>query len=218
MERASNVGLVYCESKAVTDNGQVGETFEFWNHPLHPTRWRGDYQNDGRNEIAHYAVIQNTVPNASAVLVRSELFQQAIKNAVSHRLCGDWLTWVNVMLRADIAFVCEPLNYFRVHRNSVRATTRAPLHCSEEFAFKAHICGLLKIPLAVRSRAFGMAYPKWRMSVRDFDTALDLGWIRTIYSHCWAFYAPGTARMTASLLRAGIERFFHRRSGTTRNL
>jgi len=210
MEESPHVGLAYCESRTVTAEGQVGETFEYWNRVLHPTRWRSDYQNGGRDEITNYTFIQNTVPNASAVLVRREIFQLAINGAASHRLCGDWLTWINTMLRADVAFISEPLNYFRVHNHSVRATTRAHLYCVEEFAIKAHLCGLLKIPMRMRSKAFGMVYQKWRLSVRDFQTSIDYAWIRKIYAYCWTVYAPGTIRMTACLVRANAGRIFHR--------
>jgi hypothetical protein len=36
------------------------------------------------------------------------------------KLSGDWLMWSKILLVSDLAFVAEPLNYFRCHTNTVR--------------------------------------------------------------------------------------------------
>src|SRR5260221_4901075 len=112
LQRNPKVGLACCQSYRVDDTGQIDGSCEEWNHALDRQRWSKNYINAGRNEVAQFMVIHNSIPNASAVLVRRELFQRAIRGAETRRLSGDWWTWVRMLLEADIAFVAEPLNYF----------------------------------------------------------------------------------------------------------
>jgi hypothetical protein len=37
------------------------------------------------------------------------------------QLAGDWMTYINILSISDIAFVSEPLNYFRHHVDTVRS-------------------------------------------------------------------------------------------------
>jgi hypothetical protein len=64
--------------------------------------------------------LQNTIPNASAVLIRKSSFFAAGKFDAKLRLLADWLLWIRLLRRADIAFIAEPLNYFRTHPNTLR--------------------------------------------------------------------------------------------------
>jgi hypothetical protein len=133
MHRNPNVGLAYCQSYNVNEQGQLLGTCELWTRDLALHRWSRSYVNCGRDEVAHYLLRRNTIPNASAVLVRRDLLLWAIQSVEPMRLTGDWLTSSRVLMRADVAFVAEPLNYFRSHRRSVRDTTKLAVFCAEEF-------------------------------------------------------------------------------------
>src|SRR5487761_1204883 len=41
----------------------------------------------------------------------------------SFRLCGDWKLWAAMALQGRVAYVAEPLNYFRSHNTSVRSSS-----------------------------------------------------------------------------------------------
>jgi glycosyltransferase involved in cell wall biosynthesis len=154
MHRNPNVGLAYCQSFSVDERGRLLGTLEFWTRPLDSDRWNRSYVNYGRDEVARYLVQRNTIPNASAVLVRKDLLLQASNRHVEWmRVCGDWLTWSRVLIRADVAFVAEPLNYFRSHGRSMRDTKLA-LSCAEEFCVKGYICSQVPVSLALRRRIF----------------------------------------------------------------
>src|SRR5207247_9118598 len=91
-------------------------------------RWANDFINNGRDECRYHLVSRNTIPNASAVLIRRSAYEEAGYADETMRLCGDWMMWVKLLLVSDIAFVAEPLNYYRTnvntatHRNRNRAT------------------------------------------------------------------------------------------------
>jgi glycosyltransferase involved in cell wall biosynthesis len=153
MHRNPNVGLAYCQSFSVDERGQLLGTWEFWRE-LDSDRWNRSYVNHGRDEVARFLVQRNTIPNASAVLVRKDLLLQASRHVEWMRLCGDWLTWSRVLMRADVAFVAEPLNYFRSHSRSVRDTTKLALFCAEEFCVKGYICSQVPVSLALRWQIF----------------------------------------------------------------
>jgi glycosyltransferase involved in cell wall biosynthesis len=154
MHRNPNVGLAYCQSHNVSEHGQLLGSCELWTRDLDLHRWSRSYINCGRDEVARYLVRRNTIPNASAVLVRKDLLLWAIQSIRPMRLTGDWLTWSRVLMRADVAFVAEPLNYFRSHGRSARDTTKLAVFCAEEFYVIAYICSRVPVSLAVRCQAF----------------------------------------------------------------
>jgi glycosyltransferase involved in cell wall biosynthesis len=115
-----NVGLAYCNSWMTDENDQRVSSIEGWAAWLDPERWRGDYINDGSDECARFLLMQNTIPNASAVLFRRDVYVRAGMAEETMRYCGDWLTWVRMLLTSDVAFVREPLNCYRWHNSTVR--------------------------------------------------------------------------------------------------
>jgi hypothetical protein len=62
----------------------------------------------------------NAIPNASAVIFKKEVYLAATGEENTFRLAGDWLLWIKMLQRADVAFVAMPLNYFRSHPKNVR--------------------------------------------------------------------------------------------------
>jgi hypothetical protein len=85
------------------------------------TRWRADYINSGHDECLNYLFWHNTIPNASAVLMRRAVLERAGGPPQNMLLCGDWWTYINVLSISDIAYVSTPLNFFREHLNNVRS-------------------------------------------------------------------------------------------------
>jgi glycosyltransferase involved in cell wall biosynthesis len=121
LDREPRAGIAYCQSWQVDIQGQTLGSMERWTAGLDPQRWADDFVNDGRDECARYLIIKNTIPNASAVLFRRAIYEQAGGADESMRYCGDWKTWVHMLLISDIAFVAQPLNYFRAHDTTVRS-------------------------------------------------------------------------------------------------
>jgi glycosyltransferase involved in cell wall biosynthesis len=121
LDRHPGAGLAFCQSWAVDEDcNKLYKASDSWAIHEESDHWRADFVNSGSEECANYLFWYNTIPNASAVLVRRDALERA--GGVCHhmRLCGDWATYVSVLSIADVAFVSEPLNYFRQHPNTVR--------------------------------------------------------------------------------------------------
>jgi hypothetical protein len=89
---------------------------------LKPDPFALDLVMPGEDFVKHYLKVKNVIPNASAVLVRRDLFgDEAIwQGTADMRLCGDWLLWSRLVSRTTLGFVAAELNAFRHHT----ATTR----------------------------------------------------------------------------------------------
>jgi hypothetical protein len=85
-----------------------------------PQRWANDRCCDGLEECQKYLIRVNSVPNASAVVFRRAVFEQVGGADESLRLCGDWKLWAAMALAGKVAYVAEPLNYFRCHGDTAR--------------------------------------------------------------------------------------------------
>jgi glycosyltransferase involved in cell wall biosynthesis len=121
LERESSVGLAYCQSLEVDEEGTLGRNFTEYTADLDPARWNQDFTSRGTDEIARFMFVKNTIPNASAVLIRRSAWDRVGGADETMRLCGDWLLWVRILAESDLAFAAAPLNYFRHHSSSVRA-------------------------------------------------------------------------------------------------
>ncbi len=207
----ARVGLVYCQSQRMDPAGNLGGSCEDWNRSLHPTRWSADYVNDGRDEVARYLAIHNTIPNASAVLLRTELLRRAVAGAEAYRLSGDWCTWINLLMEADVAFVADCLNCFRIHDRSVRDTTKSSLACAEYLAVKARACQHSQASASVRKRTFDEEYPQWSRCLNAEGVKNRLPWVARTMRDGFRIRAAGGLRMVGCLLATLLKRtFWHR--------
>ncbi len=121
LDRHPRVGLAVCQSRVIDQDSKLaGDLLSVLEHRHHKSHWREDYVNAGQDECMNYMFWHNTIANASAVLFRRESLERAGGVVVNMRLCGDWMTYINVLHVSDIAFVSTPLNYFRQHHNNVR--------------------------------------------------------------------------------------------------
>ncbi len=118
-EAYPSAGIAYCESWAIDEKETL--LTKVSNYEVDPKRWKSDFFNSGRDECARYMVLHNTIPNASAVLFKKEVYQKAGPADESMRLAGDWLQWVKMLLISDVVFVAQPLNYYRTHTSTVRS-------------------------------------------------------------------------------------------------
>ncbi len=118
------VGVAYCQSWVVDDaNRVVSSMQEGYRLDLCDARWKKAFINNGRDECARWMIIKNTIPNASAVLIRKAVYDTVGGADETMTLSGDWSTWVKMLLVSDVAFIPEHCNYFRDHGSTVRHRT-----------------------------------------------------------------------------------------------
>jgi hypothetical protein len=85
--------------------------------------WELSFHRNGREEIAEYLGLLNTIPNASAVLFRREAYLQAGPANPALRSTGDWIQWFRILQHWDVAYCAGTLNWRRCHEASVTALT-----------------------------------------------------------------------------------------------
>jgi len=78
LDRHPNVGLAVCQSWTVDEDSKpLGNYRDLLEHEDHSSHWREDYVNAGHDECKNYLFWYNTIPNASAVLLRREILARA---------------------------------------------------------------------------------------------------------------------------------------------
>lgn len=116
-----HVGLAYCQSWRVDANGNKHGTLAEEVGDLDSSRWESEFVSRGSDECRRFLLWKNTIPNASAVVFRRDIYLRAGGAPETMRLAGDWLTWVRMLAISDVAFAPERLNYFRRHEATARA-------------------------------------------------------------------------------------------------
>lgn len=140
LDEHSGVGLAYCQSLAVDEHDTALYSMTDYTDELDPERWKHDYVNDGRDECRRYLLFKNTIPNTSAVLFRRKTLEEAGYADETFTLASDHLTYVNMLLISDVAFVAKAMNYFRHHIGTIRQRSkREGLLIKEEYQILAHI-------------------------------------------------------------------------------
>lgn len=140
------VGLAYSQSWQVDKNGSVLSTMSNWTDDLDISKWKNDYIASGVDECANYLVLKNTIPNASAVIFRHCFITELNSDIENFKLAGDWLFWIKILLKSDVAFIADPLNYFRCHENTVRSLTRSKVDLFEGVKILEYLSKSVKIP------------------------------------------------------------------------
>ncbi len=144
----ASAGLAYCQSWQVTTDSEKQKAC-IYKEPYRGfhdnSRWNSDYVNSGIDELGNYLVFNNTIPNASAVLIRRAALENKIRAPQNMRLAGDWMFWAKILIENDIEHISRPLNYFRQeHQGSQRSKTRRQgldlIEGLEVYSFiKAHV-------------------------------------------------------------------------------
>jgi glycosyltransferase involved in cell wall biosynthesis len=120
LRQDDRIGIAYCQSLKVDDADRIRGSMLEYTSDLDRSRWKHNYRNDGQSECLQYLIFKNTIPNASAVLFRKDVYVKSGCALESVYYGNDWLTWVSMLLNSNIAFLAEPLNYYREHHQSVR--------------------------------------------------------------------------------------------------
>jgi glycosyltransferase involved in cell wall biosynthesis len=112
--------LCYCRSWQVSDKGALNGFLDSYLADIDPHKWTADFRADGNEECRKYLIRRNTILSASSVVFRREVYLETGGADEQLAFCGDWKTWAAMALTGGaIAYVGEPLNYYRFHDTSV---------------------------------------------------------------------------------------------------
>ena len=126
------VVLAYCRSWVVEENGSVAGFVDSRLRHLEPQRWTADFCAEGREECGSCFVYRNVTANASSVVFRKAVCERVGGVDDILRTSGDWKLWAAMALTGKVAYVSEPLNYYRYHAASVRNTMSEALIVAEQ--------------------------------------------------------------------------------------
>jgi glycosyltransferase involved in cell wall biosynthesis/uncharacterized coiled-coil DUF342 family protein len=115
-----SLALAYCDSAIIDENDIVTGDYSNYYRSLDPDHWKSSYQVTGTREINYGLGVKNSIPNASAVLLRKSFIPANFYNDSSpYRFSGDWIFYTRVIKGKQVAFHSEKLNYHRKHRQTV---------------------------------------------------------------------------------------------------
>ncbi len=114
------VALAYCDSFIVDESDAITGDYEIYHEELDAFHWKNSYQNTGSQEINFGLGVKNSIPNASAVLLRKQDIPKSIFNELApFKFSGDWFFYSRVIRGKQIAFNSEKLNCHRKHLQTV---------------------------------------------------------------------------------------------------
>lgn len=123
-------GLIYCDSHIVLNEEVINETFASKRKKhLNSTHWDCDYINNGIHEIENYLLPHGAINNTSAVLFKTDIFKEVNPFDIEFRFIGDKYSFVKVLAVSDIAYINNPLNYYRA------AIDSKPKHTNDYFDY-----------------------------------------------------------------------------------
>ncbi|MBK5214572.1 MAG: glycosyltransferase family 2 protein [Flavobacteriaceae bacterium] len=116
-QMSEETGVCYAQTIDVDETGRPLLNRIEYTKEFNPNIWKSDFELSGLEFIEKYLLIKNVVPNASAVIFKRSLVDNTLftNKLLQMKMCGDWLFWVKLCEKKNIAFVAEPLNYFRNH-------------------------------------------------------------------------------------------------------
>lgn len=165
LDQNPTVGIAYAQSMQMDSEGKMVRSLKVRTDELNPERWAEDFVEPGQDEL-RYLVVKNTIPNASGVLLRRSVFEQAGQFDASLRLVADWMLWAKMMLISDVAFVAEPLNYFRIHATTVTSNTRGSgKHIEEYYQVVSFIEKAVALPQSSLNKAYDRLVNRWVNSI-----------------------------------------------------
>ena len=151
------VVLAYAQSAPVdADDEPLAPNYLGYTADIDEQRWLNSYTVPGLVEIERALCLKNTIPNASAVVVRREAALATIAKALGLRFAGDWLFYVEVARLGRIAYVAETLNYHRKHNDTVtHHAERGPLWLDESLEVRCQIFESMALPSSRLAETLG---------------------------------------------------------------
>jgi glycosyltransferase involved in cell wall biosynthesis len=180
LESNPTVGIAYSQSMIVDEEGNERGTWERVLAGVDREHWREDYVLSGDEECGRYLLFANTIPNASGVVLRRDVFLGQVERMPRMRLCGDWLLWARILSVSDVAFVSEALNYHREHQSTVRRTMRLGNHFAEYTIVWKFIARHFRGNAEVQARLRKAIEIGWSFLQRQLTPEDDWKWFRPV--------------------------------------
>ena len=135
-----SVTLAYCQSRKINGEGQlIRSNYHDYTDNISASKWLSPYLRHGIDEIRDTLAIKNTIPNASAVLMRKPMLDGLSRLLLNHKNAGDWLLYVHLLESGAVYFTPEVLNSHRLHVQSVTKGGNQARHFAEILQVQEYI-------------------------------------------------------------------------------
>lgn len=122
MDRNPNLGIAYGHSMMVNEEGvEINSYAENLEFIFKSQAWREDFIISGKQACQDWLFHHNPIPNASGILMRKSAYLEVGGADPKFRLNGDWELYARILLKYDLGFINEELNFFRVHKKTQRS-------------------------------------------------------------------------------------------------
>jgi glycosyltransferase involved in cell wall biosynthesis len=177
LEAEPEVTLAYCRSWRISRDGQRNGFADWYLAELDAKRWTADFRADGLEACRNTFVHANSVPNASAVVFRKSVFERVGGPDERLLVCGDWKLWVLMALEGRIAYLSEPLNYYREHNATVRMKLQETGRgAGEHLAMVRWMMERVTPPEAIVEKAYLWASKMWAPPVLNRRLPFSVRW------------------------------------------
>lgn len=185
LDNDPNAVFAYCRSWRVDEENRPDGFADDYLSSFSADQWTKTFRMDGDAMCRTYFVRANPVPNASAVVFRRDLYEQAGGADELLRLCGDWKLWASMALHGRVAYRSEPLSYFRRHKATVRETME--LSTERDFEFLRLHCWIAEradVSDAIREEICSQEAGHWIRMLISFRTSVAVK--KNVLRDMWA--------------------------------
>ena len=132
IKKNSNIVISYSDTAFINAEGNVIiKSIRSEIDTQKTNHWNHNYINNGMDEIKEYSFLNNTIANVSSCIIKNGNYSECLKAAGKYKQAGDWLFYMEVMAKGDIAYNHNPLNYYRLHGNNVSSVMNHQKHLDE---------------------------------------------------------------------------------------
>lgn len=146
-----SAGIAFCRSQLIDENDRaLGDDFSIRERSFR-IRCHEDTLLSGA-EMNRFLLYSCVIPNMSALLMRRDCIAAVGSLSTTFAVCVDWDLFFRVAERYDVAYVAEPLNRFRQHKNTIRSVTKDRVTYEEYFRLLLGHIRHLELTLVERCR------------------------------------------------------------------
>lgn len=149
--------LFYCNSLVIDEQSQViGSTESYFHDIWREKRWGQDFSAAGQDELIHFQVRGQMVPNMSSALFDADAFRKGFTPFLKRlRLTGDWLFVGNVLRQGGAEFSARKLSRFRKHEVTSRVRVKSARSQAEFILTKYHLFKSTRQPVSAFANLMG---------------------------------------------------------------
>ena len=115
-----DVVISYCKSCKIDEESVVADyDFNWYIEDLDKTKWTRDFIDGGKEFIRRYLADRNSIPNASATIIRKSATKGIQEQLDKFQAIGDWYAYIYIISQGKVCYHAEVLNGFRRHEKSI---------------------------------------------------------------------------------------------------